>query len=98
MVVSILSAKRTPPTVVTMARQLLEPVKRTDYKFLVSVSLSASCAVDVIRNMSELGFTVHVHREQYRELAPDKVRITYDDSLERVLWRTSHGELSIFGT
>ena len=92
MVVGILTAKRNPPTVVRMAKELLRQVTEPgEYKFLAWVSQSAADEKDIICQLKELGFDVYVNNESYPELKPDRIRITFKDPLQRVKWRTTHG-------
>ena len=95
MVVGILTAKRDQPTVVRMAEQLAKQVHRNDYKLVAWVSHSASREESMIKSLEAIGFTVGVNRRQYPELAEHKIRITYNDTVERVLWRTSHGKHAV---
>ena len=93
MVVGILSAKRDPPTVVRMAKELLSQVTDPgDYKFLAWISQSAAGEKALICQLKELGFDVYVNNESYPELEPDRIRITFKDPLQRVKWRTTHGK------
>ena len=93
MVVGILSAKRSPPTVVKMVQELVRPINGTeDYKLLVWRSESTSNDVRTAKELSELGTSVVINNHLYPELDPNRVRITFDDSVSRVIWRTSHGK------
>ena len=93
MVVGILSAKRDPPTVVRMAKELVNQVTEPrDYKFLVWMSQSAADEKDIICQLKELGFDVYVNNKSYPELEPHRIRITFKDPLQRVKWRTTHGK------
>ena len=95
MVVGILTAKRDPPTVIRMAKELVAHVSMEDYKMVVRISTSASHDEEMIKQLAALGFTIHANNQSYPELAPDKVQITFNDPLQRVLWRTSHGMFSL---
>ena len=93
MVVGILSAKRDPPTVVRMAKELVSQVTEPgDYKFLAWISQSAAGEKDIIYQLRKLEFHVYVNNESYPELEPDRIRITFNDSPERMRWRTTHGK------
>ena len=93
MVVGILSAKRSPPTVVKMVQELVRPINGTeDYKLLVWRSESTSNDVRTAKELSELGTSVVINNHLYPELNPNRVKITFDDSVSRVIWRTSHGK------
>ena len=93
MVVGILSAKRNPPTVVKMVQELLRPINGTkDYKLLIWRSESASNDVRTAKELSDLGASVVVNTHPYPELDKKKLRITFNDSVSRVIWRTSHGK------
>lgn len=92
MVVGILTAKRNPPTVVRMAKELLsQATEPGEYKFLAWISQSAAGERDIICQLKELGFDVYINNESYPELEPDRIRITFKDPLQRVKWRTTHG-------
>lgn len=91
MVVGILSARRVPSTVIRMIEALLNDITLADYKLLVRMSSSGVEEHDEIQRLADLGITTYIHNETYRELAKDKVRITFKDPLARVIWRTSHG-------
>ena len=96
MVVGILSAKRDPPTVVRMAKELMSQVTEPrDYKFLAWISQSAADEEDIIYQLRKLEFDVYVNNESYPELEPDRIRITFKDSLERMKWRTTHGKYQL---
>ena len=93
MVVGILSAKRDPPTVVRMAKELVSQVTEPgDYKFLAWISQSAAGEKDIIHQLRKLEFHVYVNNESYPELEPDRIHITFNDSPERMRWRTTHGK------
>ena len=91
MVVGVLTAQRTPPTVVRMVDALVRDASSTDYKVLVRVSRSASHDRGMIQQLNSLGVTTLVNSQTYPEMAKGKVRITCNDPLTRVLWRTEHG-------
>ena len=93
MVVGVLTADRTPPTVVRMVDALVSDASSTDYKVLARVSRSASHNKGMIEQLNNLGVTTFVNNQTYPEMAKDKVRITFNDPLTRVLWRTEHGML-----
>ena len=93
MVVGILSAKRSPPTVVKMVQELVRPINGTkDYKLIVWRSESTSDDVRTAEELSELGTSVVINTHPYPELDPNRLKITFNDSVSRVLWRTSHGK------
>ena len=95
MVVGILSAKRNPPTVVRMAKELVsQATVPGKYKFLTWMSHSAAGEQDIADQLRKLGIDVHVNNESYSELEPGRIRITFKDSLERMKWRTTHGKYS----
>ena len=90
--VGILSAKRDPPTVVRMAKELVRHVTEGDYKFATWISHSAAGEENVISQLKEVGFKVYISNKTYHELEPDRVHITFGDSFERMKWRTTHGK------
>ena len=93
MVVGILSAKRNPPTVVRMAKELVsQATVPGEYKFLTWMSHSAAGEQDIADQLRKLGINVYVNNESYSELEPGRIRITFKDSLERMKWRTTHGK------
>ena len=93
MVVGILSAKRSPPTVVKMVQELVRPINGTeDYKLLVWRSESTSNDVRTAKELSELGTSVVIINHPYPELDPNRLKITHNDPVSRVIWRTSHGK------
>ena len=95
-VVGILSAKRDPPTVVRMAKELVNQVTEPrDYKFVAWISQSAAGEKDIIHQLRKLEFDIYVNSESYPELEPDRIRITFKDSLERMRWRTTHGKYQL---
>ena len=96
MVVGILSAKRNPPTVVRMAKELVSQVTEPgEYKFLTWMSHSAAGEQDIAYQLRKLGIDVYVNNESYSELEPGRIRITFKDSLERMKWRTTHGKYQV---
>ena len=98
MVVGVLTAKRTPSTVVRMVDALVSDVSLTDYEVLVRVGQSASNNTRLIQDLRNLGVTTIVNTRNYPEMSKDKVRITCNDSLLRVLWRTEHGMKNVKNT
>ena len=93
MFVGILSAKRNPPTVLKMVEELLRPINRTgDYKLLVWRSESTANDTETAKKLTQLGASVVINTHPYPELAKERVKITFDDPLSKVIWRTSEGK------
>ena len=92
MVVGILTTLRNPPTVLDVAQRLVHVGNPSDYTFLVWQSYSASGDALTKSNLEQWGFSVTVQRLPYPEVQPDRIRITWNDSMERMQWRTNHGE------
>ena len=94
-VVGIPVAKRSPPTVLWTARQLARYANSSEHKLLSWMSISAADDQETKQGLADLGFTVHAYHSPYQELQDDRLRITYNDPVERVKWRTSHCKLSM---
>ena len=92
MVVGVLTTLRHPPTVLDVARRLVHVTNASDYKFLAWQSHSASGDARTRHELEQLGFEVSTRHQPYPELEPDRIRITWNDSLERMKWRTNHGK------
>ena len=90
MVVGILTTLRNPPTVLDVAQRLVHVGNPSDYTFLVWQSYSASGDALTKSNLEQWGFSVTVQRLPYPEVQPDRIRITWNDSMERMQWRTNH--------
>ena len=96
MFVGIVSAKRDPPTVVRMVERLVSSAGNTSlYKFLVWQSWSAAEDAEAKRSVREalegLGAVVLSPGGRYPQLKPGRLKLTLDDSEERVKWRACHG-------
>ena len=92
MVVGILTTLRHPPTVLDVARRLVHVTNAMDMKLLAWQSYSASRDVGTRLNLEQLGFSVAAQHAPYPELEPNRIRVTWNDSLDRMKWRTNHGE------
>ena len=94
-VVGIPVAKRSPPTVLRTARQLVRYANSSEHKLLSWMSISAADDQEIKQGLADLGFTVHAYHSPYQELLVDRLRITSNDPVERVKWRTGHCKLSL---
>ena len=94
-VVGIPVAKRSPPTVLRTARQLVRYANSSEHKLLSWMSISAADDQETKQGLADLGFTVHAYHSPYQELQDDRLRITHNDPVERVKWRTGHCKLYV---
>ena len=91
-VVGIPVAKRSPPTVLRTARQLVRYANSSEHKLLSWMSISAADDQETKQGLADLGFTVHAYHSPYRELLVDdnKIKRTWNHPVQRVKWRTQH--------
>ena len=92
MVVGIITALRNPPTVLMLAERLVSDNNISDYKLLVLQSCSAAGEVETKFSLERLGYTVFTMSSKYAELQPSRLKITWNDPVQRVIWRTNHGK------
>ena len=95
-VVGIPVAKRSPPTVLWTARQLVRYANSSEHKLLSWISISAADDQEIKQGLADLGFTVHAYHSPYRELLVDdkKIKRTWNHPVQRVKWRTNERKLA----
>ena len=95
-VVGIPVAKRSPPTVLRTARQLVRYANSSEHKLLSWMSISAADDQEIKQGLADLGFTVHAYHSPYRELLVDdkKIKRTWNHPVQRVKWRTNERKLA----
>ena len=97
MTVGILVAKRKKPTIHNILGQLLrEPCVAEDFIIIVHVAYSVSRDEELLRYLRRLKdvvvTVVEVIMNRYPEVMEENIADTRGDSMERTVWRTTHGE------
>ena len=97
MIVGILVAKREKPTIYNLLDHLLrEPRVTEDFIIIVHVAYSVSRDEELLgylRQLKDLVVTI-VEEEPYPEAMEENIPDTRGDSMERTVWRTTHGEVA----
>ena len=95
MAVGILVARRERPTIYFLLEHLLrEPRVAEDFIIIVHVAYSASRDEELLgylRRLKDVVVTV-VEEKPYPEAMEENIADTRGDSMERTVWRTTHGE------
>ena len=95
MTVGILVAKRKKPTIYNLLGHLLrEPRVAEDFIIIVHVAYSVSRDEELLRYLRRLKDVVVtvVEESPYPEAREENIADTRGDSMERTVWRTTHGE------
>ena len=95
MTVGILVAKRKKPTIYYLLDYLLrEPRVAEDFIIIVHVAYSVSRDEELLRYLRRLKDVVVtvVEESPYPEAMEENIADTRGDSMERTVWRTTHGE------
>ena len=95
MTVGILVAKREKPTIYNLLDHLLrEPHVAKDFIIIVHVAYSVSRDEELLRYLRRLKDVVVtvVEEKPYPEAMEENIVDTGGDSMERTVWRTTHGE------
>ena len=95
MTVGILVARRERPTIYFLLENLLrEPRVAEDFIIIVHVAYSVSRDEELLgylRRLEDVVVTV-VEEKPYPEAMEENIADTRGDSMERTVWRTTHGE------
>ena len=95
MAVGILVARRERPTIYFLLEHLLrEPRVAEDFIIIVHVAYSVSRDEELLgylRRLEDVVVTV-VEEKPYPEAMEENIADTRGDSMERTVWRTTHGE------
>ena len=95
MTVGVLVAKRQKPTIYNLLDHLLrEPRVAEDFIIIVHVAFSVSRDEELLRYLRRLKDVVVtvVEENPYPEAMEENIADTRGDSMERTVWRTTHGE------
>ena len=96
MAVGILVARRERPTIYFLLEHLLrEPRVAEDFIIIVHVAYSVSRDEELLgylRRLEDVVVTV-VEEKPYPEAMEENIADTRGDSMERTVWRTTHGEV-----
>ena len=96
MAVGILVARRERPTIYFLLENLLrEPRVAEDFIIIVHVAYSVSRDEELLgylRRLKDVVVTV-VEEKPYPEAMEENIADTRGDSMERTVWRTTHGEV-----
>ena len=95
MTVGILVARRERPTIYYLLAHLLrEPRVAEDFIIIVHVAYSVSRDEELLRYLRRLKDVVVtvVEESPYPEVMEENIADTRGDSMERTVWRTTHGE------
>ena len=95
MTVGILVARRERPTIYYLLDHLLrEPHVAEDFIIIVHVAFSVSQDEELLRYLQRLKDVVVtvVEESPYPEAMEENIADTQGDSMERTVWRTTHGE------
>lgn len=89
MVIGIVTAERHPPTVFKMVKMLVDKLDFKRFQVVVWQSISIR---DLLTKQTLEGMGVRVlgPMPPYQELQSDNIERTYNDTIERVLWRSNH--------
>ena len=94
MAVGILVAKRERPTIYYLLEHLLsEPRVTEDFVIIVHVAYSVSQDEELLEYLRRLKDVVTIVEEKpHPEAMEENINDTRGDSMERTVWRTTHGE------
>ena len=95
MTVGILVAKRERPTIYYLLEHLLsEPRVTEDFVIIVHVAYSVSQDEELLEYLRRLKNVVTIVEEKpHPEAMEENINDTRGDSMERTVWRTTHGEV-----